>query len=47
LRSNLLRGGYLARQDYIARGGQILDTSIVPVPDNHNMREENNAIKGC
>ena len=37
--------GYLARQGYIARGGQILDASIVPVPRNHNSREENQAIK--
>lgn len=37
--------GYLARQGYIARGGQILDASIVPVPRNHNKREENAAIK--
>ena len=37
--------GYLARQGYIARGGQILDASIVPVPKNHNTREENKAIK--
>ena len=37
--------GYLARQGYIARGGQILDASIVPVPRNHNTREENAAIK--
>lgn len=37
--------GYLARQGYIARGGQILDASIVPVPRNHNTREENKAIK--
>ncbi|MCS5601744.1 MAG: IS5 family transposase [Paracoccus sp.] len=36
---------YLARQGYIARGGQILDASIVPVPKNHNTREENKAIK--
>ena len=33
------------RQGYIARGGQILDASIVPVPKNHNTREENKAIK--
>ncbi|MFT4961242.1 MAG: IS5 family transposase [Paracoccaceae bacterium] len=39
-------GGQLARQGYIARGGQILDASIVPVPRNHNTREENAAIKG-
>ena len=38
--------GHLARQGYIARGGQILDASIVPVPRNHNTREENAAIKG-
>jgi len=37
--------GYLARQGYIARGGQILDASIVPVPKNHNTRDENEAIK--
>jgi IS5 family transposase len=36
---------YLARQGYIARGGQILDASIVPVPRNHNKRDENKAIK--
>lgn len=33
--------GYLARQGYIARGGQIQEASIVPVPKNHNTREEN------
>ena len=38
--------GYLAQWGYIARGGQILDASIVPVPKNHNTREENKAIKG-
>lgn len=37
--------GYLARQGYIARGGQILDASIVPVPKSRNTREENQAIK--
>ena len=37
--------GYLARQGYIARGGQILDASIVAVPRNHNTREENKTIK--
>lgn len=36
---------HLARQGYIARGGQILDASIVPVPRNHNTRKENAAIK--
>lgn len=37
---------HLARQGYIAPGGQILDASIVPVPGNHNIYEENAAIKG-
>jgi IS5 family transposase len=37
--------GYLARQGYIARGGQILDASIVPVPKNRNSRDENKTIK--
>jgi len=37
--------GHLARRGYIARGGQILDASIVPVPRNHNKREENASIK--
>ncbi len=37
--------GYLARQGYVARGGQILDASIVSVPRNHNTREENKAVK--
>lgn len=36
--------GHLARQGYIARGGQILDASIVAVPRNHNTRKENAAI---
>ena len=37
--------GHLARQGYIAWGGQILDASIVAVPRNRNTREENAAIK--
>jgi IS5 family transposase len=37
--------GHLARRGYIARGGQILDASIVPVPRNHNTRDENATIK--
>jgi len=36
---------HLNRQGYIALGGQILDASIVPVPRNHNTRDENAAIK--
>jgi hypothetical protein len=45
LQSNLPRGGHLNRQGYIAHGEQILDASIVPVPRNHNTRDENAAIK--
>ena len=37
--------GHLNRQGYIARGGQIPDAYIVPVPRNHNTRGENAAIK--
>ena len=37
--------GYLSQQGYVARGGQILDASIVFVPRNHNPRDENAAIK--
>ena len=36
--------GYLARQGYIARGGQILDASVLPVPRFHNTRDEHKAI---
>jgi len=36
---------HLARQGYIARGGQILDASIVAAPKNRNTRDENAAIK--
>lgn len=36
---------HLNRQGYIARGGQILDVSIVTVLRNHNRRDENAAIK--
>ena len=37
--------GFLSRRGYIARGGQILDASIVPVPRNHNTRDENRTIR--
>ena len=37
--------GHLTRQGYIARGGQILDASIVSVPKNRNTRDENKTIK--
>ena len=36
---------YLEEQGYQARGGQILDATLVPVPKQHNSREENEAIK--
>ena len=36
--------GHLARQGCIARGGQIPDAAIVPVPKNRNTRDENKAI---
>ena len=37
--------GHLARQGDIARVGQNLDASIVPVPRTHNTRDENKTIK--
>jgi hypothetical protein len=37
--------GHLARQGQIARGRQILDASIVPVPKNPNTRAEDKAIR--
>jgi hypothetical protein len=36
---------HLVRLGYIARGGQILNASILPVLRNHNTRDENAAIK--
>jgi len=36
---------HLDAQGYIARGGQIVDASIVPVPKQRNTREENEAVK--
>lgn len=36
--------GHLARQCYIARGGQILDTSIVQVARNHNTRDDSEPV---
>jgi transposase len=37
--------GYLNAEGYIARGGQIVDATIVSAPRQHNRREENEAIK--
>ncbi len=36
---------YLDTQGYVARKGQIVDATIVPVPRQRNSREENKAIK--
>jgi transposase, IS5 family len=36
---------HLGAKGYIARGGQIVDATIVPVPKQRNTREENEAIK--
>jgi len=37
--------GYLREQGWLAMGGQVIDASIVPVPKQRNVREENAAIK--
>lgn len=36
---------YLTEQGYEARGGQIVDASLVPVPKQHNSKEENAQMK--
>jgi IS5 family transposase len=38
-------GHYLEAKGYIARGGQMVDATIVPVPKNRNTKEENEAVK--
>src|ERR1700686_1999972 len=38
-------GYYLEAKGYIARGGQMVDATIVPVPKNRNSKEENEAVK--
>jgi IS5 family transposase len=35
---------HLAAKGYIARGGQIIDDVIVPVPKQRNSRDENEAV---
>ena len=40
-----LLDGYLNAKGYIARGCQIIDATIVSAPQQHNTREENEAIK--
>jgi IS5 family transposase len=36
---------YLGAKGYVARGGQIVDATIVPAPKQRNTREENEAVK--
>ena len=36
---------HLAAQGYMARGGQMIDATIVPVPKQRNNRDENEAVK--
>jgi len=38
-------GQHLEAKGYIARGGQMVDATIVPVPKQRNSREENEAVK--
>jgi transposase, IS5 family len=38
-------GGYLQEQGYQAKGGQIIDATLVPVPKQHNSKKENEKIK--
>lgn len=39
-------GQHLEAKGYIARGGQMVDATIVPVPKQRNTREENEVVKG-
>ena len=38
-------GQHLAAQGYMARGGQMVDATIVPVPKQRNSRDENEIVK--
>jgi IS5 family transposase len=38
-------GRHLEAKGYIARGGQMVDATIVPVPKQRNSREDNEAVK--
>jgi IS5 family transposase len=38
-------GHHLEAKGYIARGGQMVDATIVPVPKSRNTKEENEAVK--
>lgn len=37
--------GYLTQQGYAAKGGQIIDATLIPVPQQHNSDKENEQIK--
>ncbi|WP_416670108.1 IS5 family transposase [Egbenema bharatensis] len=37
--------GYLVEQGYAAKGGQIVDATLIPVPKQHNSDKENEQIK--
>ncbi len=37
--------GYLVEQGYAARGGQIVDATLIPVPKQHNSDRENQQLK--
>jgi transposase, IS5 family len=45
LQKRSLRGHHLEAAGYLARGGQIIDATIVSVPKQRNTKEENEAIK--
>jgi IS5 family transposase len=38
--------GYLIEQGYAAQGGQIVDATLIPVPKQHNSKDENEQVKG-
>ena len=38
-------GQHLEAKGYLARGGQIVDATIVPVPKQHNSRDENDDVR--
>lgn len=37
--------GYLIEQGYAAQGGQIVDATLIPVPKQHNGKDENEQVK--
>ncbi|WP_255548890.1 transposase [Thermoleptolyngbya sp. PKUAC-SCTB121] len=37
--------GYLIKQGYAAKGGQIVDATLIPVPQQHNSDSENQQLK--